>query len=200
MSAVSVIPESAQALSFERICYLLERGLPPKPDALAIKNLAAPLENWLAVEQGYPLMPLDRSPDASVAAVVIEGLPDYPKVLNVLRPGGILFALLPARFADLLDELWRPDCQLAELADGVEEQLDMGLPSPDELRAEARAAGLVQVDLVAVEGLSWLMPQLDEQFSRNKQGLFDLIERCEREPEMLGMSRYLLLTGFRPAA
>lgn len=199
MIAEPNLSPAAERLGCERIRRLLARSLPPAPDSLAVEGLREDIQNWL-LDQGYTLDALAEAEPESVAAVLSSGIqPDYSEALRVLRPGGLFFALVDNRMAELLTALWQPACRPAVLADSLEELTDEGPPAGHDLRAEARAAGLVQTDLVAVEGAAWLHPGLSELLDRESTGLFELLERCEREPEIRGMSRQVLLTGFRPA-
>src|SRR5215831_105497 len=132
---------------------------------------------------------------------------------RVLRPGRMLFAAAVSRYASLLDGLWR---QLVEdpvflpilegdLRDG-QHRNPTGYPMyfttaffhrPEELRAELSDAGLLKVDVLAVEGVGWLLPNLVAELAdaKHKERLLGYLRRVEREPSLLGASAHLMAIG-----
>ncbi|HEY9842990.1 MAG TPA: class I SAM-dependent methyltransferase [Candidatus Obscuribacterales bacterium] len=136
------------------------------------------------------------------------------EALRVLKPGGILFATAISRFSYLLDGLWKRHFDDPAFVESVQTELENGhhfnppgqsyftaafFHRPEELQAEARAAGFVQTEVVGIEGPAWLMPNLAEVQARDfAWPLLEILEKIEREPEMMGISTHLLVTGFRP--
>jgi sugar phosphate isomerase/epimerase len=68
---------------------------------------------------------------------------------------------------------------------------------PDELRAEIADAGLELVDLVSVEGVAFLLSDLDERLASpaSKDVVMDAARALERVPELLGLGPHLLATA-----
>jgi hypothetical protein len=65
---------------------------------------------------------------------------------------------------------------------------------PDDLQREARDAGLLDVALFAVEGLSWIFEDPDEL----QHQLF-AARAVESEPALMGATSHLMVTGTTPA-
>ena len=132
------------------------------------------------------------------------------------RRGGIVVAAAINRYAPRLDgvlmkKLYREiPHMLGLLADEVEVTGVMPPvhPSaftayahrPDELRAEAVAAGLVVEDLVGVEGLAFAMPDLAERLAdeQDRAVVLDSARVLQRVPELLGLSPHLLVVARIP--
>jgi SAM-dependent methyltransferase len=164
--------------------------------------------------------------DASVDAVLLLGplyhlerRPDRLQALReagrVVRPGGMVFAAAISRWAARLDAVLRvryyqeyPDVEA--MVDGLErtgviEPLFPGsfcgyAHRPDELRAEAVAAGLQVTDLVGVEGAGYLLGDLADRAAdtRDWQVVLDAARAHERVPELLGIGSHLVVTARRP--
>ncbi len=135
---------------------------------------------------------------------------------RVLRPGGVLLAAGISRFASVLDGLWRnlvadPAFRRIvdrDLAEG-QHRNPTGDPTyfttayfhePDDLRAELDGAGFHRAEVVAVEGVGWIMPDFAERWSNpaNRPLILDLVARTETEPSILGVSKHLLAGGWKP--
>jgi len=132
---------------------------------------------------------------------------------RVLRPGRMLFAAAVSRYASLIDGLWRqlvedPAFQAilqGDLRDG-QHRNPTGHPMyfttaffhhPEELRAELSDAGLQNVDVLAVEGVGWMLPNLVAELAdaKRKERLLGYLRRVEREPSLLGASAHLIAIG-----
>jgi SAM-dependent methyltransferase len=136
---------------------------------------------------------------------------------RVLRPGGVVLAAAVSRFASALDGLWRnliadPEFRSildADLTDGQHRNptdnrtywTTAYLHRPDGLRAELDEAGFARSEVLAVEGIGWIMPDFDERWAEpaNRQHILDIVARTEREPAILGASQHLLGVGWKPA-
>ncbi len=72
---------------------------------------------------------------------------------------------------------------------------------PDELRAEAAAAGLEVADLVCVEGAAIMLSDLTERAADPEAWriVLDSARALERVPEVMGVGPHLVVTGRRPA-
>ncbi len=132
---------------------------------------------------------------------------------RVLRRGGKLFAAAISRYASLLDGLWRrlvedPVFQVileGDLRDG-QHRNPTAHPTyfttaffhrPEELRSELSDAGLQNVDVLAVEGVGWLLPALEAELAdaKRKERLLGYLRQVEREPSLLGASAHLIAIG-----
>lgn len=167
-------------------------------------------------------------PDDSVDVVLLLG-PLYhldtdgrgtalAEAIRVLRPGGLLVAAAISRFASLLDGLhsgWLDDAQYAaavdqDLATGHHRNPDpvkrpewfttAWFHRPEELRREVADAGLKVEAVVAVEGVLWLLDDLDERWDdeRGRDRLLRAMHAVERESSMLGISAHLLAIAYAP--
>jgi SAM-dependent methyltransferase len=135
---------------------------------------------------------------------------------RVLRPGGFLFASAISRFASFGDglrgALFDDDAfaRLVErdLRDG-QHRNDTGDPRyfttaffhhPTELAEEVAAAELALVDVFAIEGIAFAMPDFARRFADpvSRERLLAFLRRVETEPSLLGASPHLLAVGRRP--
>lgn len=123
---------------------------------------------------------------------------------RVARPGGLVAAAAVGRFASLLDGLKEGFLAEAAFREIVERDLRDGLhlnPDPagrpewfttaffhtvEELEAEAREAGLAEVEVVGVEGPGWLFPRAGRDEALLAARL------AERHPELRCVSSHLL--------
>src|SRR6188472_2966123 len=137
-----------------------------------------------------------RLPDTSVDAVLLLGplyhLPERAMRLQALaeaqrvcRPGGMILAAAISRLASTLDGLrggYLADPTFAAIAasdrrDGVHRN-PTGDPAyfttayfhrPEELAAECAAAGLEHTATLAVEGIGWLLPDIDARLGQERR-------------------------------
>ncbi len=133
---------------------------------------------------------------------------------RVLRPGGILFAAAISRWAarlqaEVVRALYRDIAPLRAAvpeveATGVMPPLFDGSFSsychrPGELRAEIQAAGFRCLDLVAVEGIAFALPDLAARLESpvDREVVFDAARALERVPELLGLGPHLLASAVR---
>jgi ubiquinone/menaquinone biosynthesis C-methylase UbiE len=68
---------------------------------------------------------------------------------------------------------------------------------PSDIAAEFADAGLTRVDLLAVEGMAQWIPDLADRLSEpdTRAVLLDLLERTEREPDVIGATSHLLIVA-----
>jgi len=136
------------------------------------------------------------------------------QAVRVARPGAPIFAAAISRYAPAIDGLdsgFFDDPQFAGLLTSVTDtgrhHNPTGNPNyfttsyfhmPDGLDAELTAAGLRQIEVMAVEGIGWAARDLDERMAdeTSQQKLLDLLERLEGEPSILGASPHLLGVGY----
>ena len=166
--------------------------------------------------------------DDSVDAVLMLGplyhltnradrLRAWSEARRVVRPGGYIFAAACSRFASLFDGLARgflfePSFRRIverDLLDGQHRNPD-DVPHwfttaffhhPEELRAEAVAAGVDVVELVGVEGPAGWLPHLAERWStpEGQEAILFAARSVETEPTLLGLSPHLLAVTRDPA-
>lgn len=138
------------------------------------------------------------------------------EAIRVARPGAPVFAAAISRYApaiDGLDSEHFDDPLFAEMLDRV---TATGLHSnptdnpdyfttsyfhlPDDLGAEMADAGLLNVDVLAIEGIGWVASNLDDRLddADKQRSLMALLERLEREPGILGASPHLMGVGVVP--
>jgi ubiquinone/menaquinone biosynthesis C-methylase UbiE len=136
---------------------------------------------------------------------------------RVVRPGGVVFVAAISRFASLFDGLARgflfePSGAFRAI---VEQDLANGqhrnptdepnwfttayFHRPDELAAEATAAGLTVRELVGVEGLAGWLPGSGEHWAdpEARETILFAARATETEPALAGLSAHLLLVAER---
>ena len=134
---------------------------------------------------------------------------------RVLKCGGYLFAAGISRFASTIDGLMSgcyrdpafQEIMVGDLEDGQHRNptghpdyfTDTFFHHPDELRAEVAAAGFDVAGLLAIEGIGYMMQDLDENWSDPdyRQLLLDIIKRTEEEPTLIGASPHIMCVGVR---
>ncbi|HLN06758.1 MAG TPA: class I SAM-dependent methyltransferase [Acidimicrobiales bacterium] len=132
---------------------------------------------------------------------------------RAVRSGGWIFVAAISRFASLFDGLTggmlSDPAFLAivkrDLRDGQHRNPERRpgwfttafFHRPDELLAEAAAAGYSVVELVGLEGLACWLPQLEASFDnpREREAILLAARSIETEPSLLGLSAHLLLVA-----
>jgi ubiquinone/menaquinone biosynthesis C-methylase UbiE len=130
------------------------------------------------------------------------------EAVRVTRPGGVVVGVGISRFASLLDGLKRGVLAEAAFRSMVEQDLRDGqhrnpegdarpelfttayFHTPDELEREARAAGLVDVRLFAVEGPAWIVESASDVESQ-----LVTARAAESERSLMGATSHLLVSG-----
>lgn len=160
-------------------------------------------------------------PDASVDAVLLLGplyhLPERSDRLRALaearrvcRAGGVIVAAAISRFASTLDGLragYLDDAAFAAVAERDRANGQHRNPTrdpayfttayfhrPEDLAAECLEAGLTHEVTIGVEGVGWLLPELDARLAdeRRKAVLLSALGALETEAALLGVSAHLL--------
>ena len=166
--------------------------------------------------------------DATVDAVLLLGplyhltertdrIQTLREARRVLRPGGLLFAVGIGRFASLLSGmvdnfLGDPEARVIverDLRDGQHRNptdkdyfTTASFHRPEEFTGEVREAGFDLVDLLGVEGPTWLLPDLARRWAdeAERERLIETARAVEREPTLLGIHPHLLAVARRPAS
>lgn len=146
----------------------------------------------------------------------VDRLQALGEAIRVAKPGGPVFAAVISRFAPAIDGLdsgFFDDPAfaglLAEVTETGRRHNPTGNPDyfttsyfhlPGELEGEMRDAGLIDVEVLAVEGIGWAASDLDERMADEdrQRKLLALLEQLEREPSILGASPHLLGVGLIP--
>jgi len=166
-------------------------------------------------------------PDASVdIALVLGPLYHLPSVADralaleeaarVVRPGGYVHAAAISRWAArlhgvLVERLHNPYPAILDMVAEMERSgrldpiVEGGFTGythrPDELRHEVEASGLQLVSVVALEGISFALHDLDDRLAdpEERSHLLDTLRAVETIPELAGLGPHLLATGRCPA-
>jgi SAM-dependent methyltransferase len=134
---------------------------------------------------------------------------------RAVRPGGVVLGMGISRFASLFDGLamgylFEPDFRAAvaqDLASGRHEN-PTGDPRwfttayfhrPEELAAEAVAAGLEHTGTVGVEGMAHWMKHLDQRWddAEAREIILDSARATANEPTLAGLSSHLIAVATR---
>ncbi len=132
----------------------------------------------------------------------------WTEAVRVVRPGGVVVGVAISRFASLLDGVkrnlvldgvFRPIIE-NDLATGEHWNSDVsGRPEffttsyfqhPDELLAEAAQSGLVDIQLLAIEGPGWLV-----ESTEGLEGQLQAVRLIETESSLLGASPHIAAIG-----
>jgi len=165
--------------------------------------------------------------DASVDAVLLLG-PLYHlerrrdrvqalrEACRIVRPGGPVFVAAISRWTPRLDGILRlrlyetvPDADTRVRELERTGRMPPLSPSgfggychrPAQLRAEVTSAGLEPIDLLGVEGPTYLLADLAERMAdgKGREAVLDTARAVERVPELLGASSHLLVVAKRPS-
>ena len=134
---------------------------------------------------------------------------------RVVRRNGVVVAAAVSRFTSLIDGLKNDRLQEPEFERIVRRDLSDGqhrnstrhtdwwttayFHTADELNRELTEAGLVEKEIVAVEGLG-ILAHLDEWLRDDslRPRLLDLLRSVEHEPRLLHLTYHILIIGYRP--
>jgi SAM-dependent methyltransferase len=176
-----------------------ERGLSLTAGVGDARNLDAGDGTYEAVLMLGPLYHLVDRDDRATA---------WAEAARVARTGGVVVAAAISRFASLLDGLRRGMLSDPVFRSVVQEDLRSGqhrnpdptgrpmlfttayFHLPDELEAEARAAGLTNVALFAVEGPGWIVEGAEDVAT-----LSDAARAVETERLLMAASAHLIAVG-----
>ena len=132
---------------------------------------------------------------------------------RVLRPGGLLWGAGISHFASLLDSLshgFFDDPNFApildrDLEDGQHRNptanplyfTDAYFHRPGELSRELQSAGFQVLEVLPIEGTSWLARDFDRLWNDplQRERLLTTARKMEREPSVLGASAHIMAIG-----
>lgn len=132
---------------------------------------------------------------------------------RVLKKGGVLFAAGISRFASTIDGLVTGECFVPAFLEIMHQDLKNGqhqnptkdphyftdtfFHHPDELRQEVASAGFEVRALLAVEGISYMMKDFEEnwQIERHQTMLLEILQKTESEPSLIGASPHVMCVG-----
>jgi ubiquinone/menaquinone biosynthesis C-methylase UbiE len=132
---------------------------------------------------------------------------------RVLKRGGHLFAAGISRFASTIDgldsgyfldpvfrEIMKDDLETGQHRNPTNNPayfMDTYFHHPDELRQEVASAGFDVMPIVAIEGISYLMKDFDENWAidEHRDFLLEIIDKVESEPSLIGASPHIMCIG-----
>jgi SAM-dependent methyltransferase len=136
------------------------------------------------------------------------------EALRLLRPGGLLVAAGVGRLAWLLDATRNNLIVDPEVRESVRYSVRTGVTSPapgpeafyaylhrpEDLAAEVRAAGFPDVEVVAVEGVGYLLGDLEQRLDdeTSSVALLDLLGEFGSDQASLEVSGHLLAIAVKP--
>lgn len=145
-----------------------------------------------------------------------DRLTAWRETIRTLKGGGVLFAVGISRFAPALDGLRRGTFFDSEFMRIIEQDLKDGqhrnhtdnpmyftdayLHRPEELQEEATEAGFNHVETTAVEGLAYMLQNLESNWNdaEKRRSMLQVIRLLEREPTVLGASSHLMCVARKP--
>jgi len=132
---------------------------------------------------------------------------------RVLKPGGRLFAAGISRFASTIDglssgyyhdpifqEIMQRDLETGQHRNPTGNPayfMDTFFHHPDELREEVSHAGFEILGLLAIEGISYLMKDLEKNWEIQEQQAFllEILGKIESDPSLIGASPHVMCVG-----
>lgn len=135
---------------------------------------------------------------------------------RVLKSGGYLFAVGISRFGSTIDglmqgffldpafrQIMRRDLQDGQHRNPTQKQgyfTDSFFHHPEELKVEIVKAGFELQALVAVEGISYMMKDLSQNWAieSHREFLLELIAKTAQEPSLMGASPHMMCVAAKP--
>ena len=132
---------------------------------------------------------------------------------RVLKSGGFVFAAGISRFASTIDGFSSghftdpvfqaimkqdlEDGQHRNPTDNLEYFMDTFFHHPDELKAEVSSVGFEIKGLYAIEGISYMMQDLDKNWNNPeyREFLLETIAKVEEESSLIGASPHIMCVG-----
>jgi ubiquinone/menaquinone biosynthesis C-methylase UbiE len=135
---------------------------------------------------------------------------------RVLKSGGYLFAVGISKFSSTIDgldsgyyidpvfqKIMRDDLNTGQHRNPTKKSayfMDTFFHHPDELTAEVAKSGFEIADLFAVEGISYMMKDLEKNWyvESHRKFLLEIIREIEQEPSLIGASPHLMCVAIKP--
>lgn len=180
------------------------------------------------VADGRAIEREDGSADAVLVLGPLYHLPERVERVRALReawrllkPGGVLAASAISHYGSTLwglstfgsknDFLAEADFAamiFQELEDG-QHYLPQKYPLflaraffhlPEELAGEVADAGFEQVELTAVEGPGWIVPEFEKKWASaaDREAILRVVRKVEHDPAIMGMSPHILASARKP--
>jgi ubiquinone/menaquinone biosynthesis C-methylase UbiE len=137
------------------------------------------------------------------------------EAFRVLKAGGYLFAAGISQFASTIDGLISGACfdpvfqtiMINDLESGQHRNptnhpkyfMDTFFHHPEELRAEVGRAGFEVVDLLAIEGISYMLEDFGKNWESDekREFLLEIIGKTEKEISLIGASPHIMCVGMK---
>jgi ubiquinone/menaquinone biosynthesis C-methylase UbiE len=134
---------------------------------------------------------------------------------RVLKTGGHLFAVGISRFASTIDglasgyfldpafrEIMRRDLETGQHRNPTDNPvyfMDTFFHHPDELKAEVASAGFEIAGLLAIEGISYMMKDIEKnwQVEGYRKFVLEIMGEIESEPSLIGASPHIMCVGVK---
>jgi hypothetical protein len=134
---------------------------------------------------------------------------------RVLKIGGHVFAVGISRFASTIDgldsghfldpvfrKIMRDDLETGQHRNPTKYPayfMDTFFHHPDELKAEVAGSGFEIAGLFAVEGISYLMKELEKNWDIEdyREFLLEIIGKIEKETSLIGASPHIMCVGVK---
>jgi ubiquinone/menaquinone biosynthesis C-methylase UbiE len=134
---------------------------------------------------------------------------------RVLKTGGHLFAAGISRFASTIDglasgyfadpvfrDIMRGDLETGQHRNPTDNPAyftDTFFHHPDELEAEVASAGFEVAGLLAIEGISYMLQDLEQnwQVKEHRQFVLEILGKIESEPSLIGASPHIMCVGVK---
>jgi ubiquinone/menaquinone biosynthesis C-methylase UbiE len=134
---------------------------------------------------------------------------------RVLKTGGHLFAVGISRFASTIDglasgyfldpafqEIMRRDLETGQHRNPTHNPayfMDTFFHHPDELKTKVASAGFEIAGLLAIEGISYMMKDIEKnwQVKEYRKFVLEIIGEIESEPSLIGASPHIMCVGVK---
>jgi ubiquinone/menaquinone biosynthesis C-methylase UbiE len=134
---------------------------------------------------------------------------------RVLKTGGHLFAVGISRFASTIDglasgyfldpvfqDIMRHDLETGQHRNPTDNPayfMDTFFHHPDELEAEVASARFEIAGLLAIEGISYMMKDIEQnwQVKEYRKFVLEIMGRIESEPSLVGASPHIMCVGVK---
>jgi len=135
---------------------------------------------------------------------------------RILKPGGVVLAAVISKYASLFDGFRRDliaddrfeKILLDDLQTGVHQNPTENIEyfttaffhTPAEIRAEVHDGGLRFEQLIAIEGVGWLIDNLSDKLKDHRYWgkVENLLQRVEQNDDLMALSPHIMAVGRKP--